>query len=174
MLEKITKWFMPTDNQTMFDTYIAYFPTIGKTMRKMRGSRIRVTDTTTGEVEEYNSWTELDAVYKQVNKDESPVEHELPKIWTYGHPTRFKEILKYFKSVYGERGYMAGSFSKSGWVYYIDHNGYLCSTSNDMVIDLLKNSKEWTEYKLPPLKKFTKAQIAELLGMDVNEFEIVG
>jgi hypothetical protein len=43
-----------------------------------------------------------------------------------------------------------------------------------MVINLLVNSKEWTKYELPPLKKFTKAQIAEVLKMDASEFEIVG
>lgn len=173
MLEKISKWFMSTDNQTMFDTYIAYFPTIGKTMRKLRGTRIRVTTTATGEVEEYNSWAELDAVYKQVNKDDAPIVQELPKIWTYGHAARYNEISKHFKKIYGEVA-SVGTYNKPTWVYYVDSNGCLCSTSNDMVIDLLKNSKEWTKYELPPLKKYTKAQIAELLGMDVNEFEIVG
>lgn len=163
---------MSTDNRIMFDTYITYFPTIGKTMKKMRGTKVRVIDNETGEAEEYNSWLELDAVYKQVNKDYAPVVQELPKIWTYGNATRHKELLRYFQSVYGDRAYISGAFSKNNWVYYIDHNGRFCSTSNDLVIDLLENSKEWTKYELPPLKKFTKAQIAELIGMDENEFEI--
>ena len=172
MLEKITKWFMSTDSRTMFDTYISYFPTIGKSMKKLRGTKVRVNDNKTAESEQSNSWLELDAVYKQVNKDDSPVVQELPKIWTYGSVTRYKELLRYFQSVYGDRGYINGAFTKAGWVYYIDHNGCFCATSNDLVIDLLENSKEWTKYELPPLKKFTKAQIAAMIGMDENEFEI--
>ena len=174
MFEKIMRIFMSTENQKMFDVYIKYFPTIGKSLKKCKGSRIRVIDNSTGEVEDYNSWVELDQVYKQVNKDDAPVVQEMPKIWTYGHLTRSGEILKYFKNVYKGKVFTTGAFTKPTWVYYIDHNGVFCATSNEMVINLLVNSKEWTKYELPPLKKFTKAQIAEVLKMDASEFEIVG
>ena len=174
MIEKIMKLFMSTENRIMFDTYTKYFPTIGKCIRKGRGSRVKVIDTNTGEVEDYDSWADLDKVYKQVNKDDAPVVQELPKIWTYGHATRHSEIMRHFRSIFKDQAFTSGAFTKPGWVYYIDHNGAFCATTNDMVINLLVNSKEWIQYELPPLKKFTKAQIAELIGMDACEFEIVG
>ena len=47
------------------------------------------------------------------------------------------------------------------------------ATNNTMVIDLLKNSSDWEEYKLPEPKRFTKADIAGMIGMDVDAFVIV-
>ena len=41
-----------------------------------------------------------------------------------------------------------------------------------MVIDLLQNSSDWTQFKLET-KKLTKSDIAKLIGLNVDQFEIV-
>jgi hypothetical protein len=41
-----------------------------------------------------------------------------------------------------------------------------------MVIDLLKNSSDWTQLILP-IKKFTMEDIAKLVGLPIDQFEIV-
>jgi hypothetical protein len=183
MIQKLKQWFMPRTHKEYFNKYASYFPTVNKQLKLGRAGAINVIDKNTGTTEVYSNWDELNSVYKQF-----PVESvETPKVettkaigpttvkyWVKGHPTRHKELAQFFVDKYGvNNSFSSNNFNKSGWVYYVDTKGGLVSTSNDIVIELLQNSSDWVEYVLPEPKKYTKAQIAELLGWDVNSFEII-
>lgn len=64
MIDKIKSFFMASDVKTMFDIYIKYFPTINKKLKLLGGGKIRVTNNNSGQIEIYNSWEELNNVYK--------------------------------------------------------------------------------------------------------------
>lgn len=182
MIQKLKQWFMPRTHKEYFNKYASYFPTVNKQLKLGRAGVINVIDKNTGETEVYSNWDELNNIYKQfpVETPKVAVETEtthpsqIKKYWVKGHPSRYKELAQFFADTYGGHNSFTGTnFNKSGWVYYIDAKGGLVSTSNEVVIDLLENSSDWEEYKLPEPKKYTKAQIAELLGWDVNSFEII-
>ena len=166
------------NNGKYFDKYVAYLPTIGKQLKKERAC-IKVIDKETHQIEVYNNWEELNDVYKlfPVNEKNVTIISEVPlvKYWTYGHKTRFKELIKFFSNQYGvTQKSLMGSFNNTDWVYYLDSHKNICGSSNPMIIDLLKNSSDWVEYKLPPLKKFSKEEIAAIVGMDKDSFIIEG
>lgn len=180
---------MPKSHNEYFSKYVSYFPTIDKQLRLGRNGTINVTDKKTGQVENYKSWIELNNVYQQfpeeiemTTKTQKEIKVETPvitvspknKVYVFGHATRYEEIAKFFKDTYGiVNSFSNNSFNKPGWVYYVDSKNNLVSTGNEIVIDLLKNSADWEEYKLPEPVKFTKAEIAEMIGMNVESFIIV-
>lgn len=113
-------------------------------------------------------------VPEPIENEPQIVEEQPPlKFWTFGHPTRYKEIIRKFSEMYGVDERLLKGFNKPDWVYYFDSHKFLISTNNSMVIDILKNSIDWTEYKLPEPKRFTKEEIAGMIGMSVDSFIIV-
>lgn len=180
---------MPSHNE-YFNKYVSYFPTIGKQLKLGRNGSVLVIDKNTNQTTTYKNWEELNEVYGlftqqpsspvveekfiQINSIKEPI-IRLQKIWTFGHPTRFNEIKKEFCKQYGldDNALIGGNFNKSNWVYYLDSTNSLVATNNTMVIDLLKNSSDWEEYKLPEPKRFTKADIAGMIGMDIDSFVII-
>lgn len=189
VIQKIKQLFMPSYNE-FFNKYVSYFPTIGKQLKMGRNGSVLVIDKNTKQTATYKNWDELNEIYGLFpRQSSSPVVEEKPiqvkstpgsiirlqKIWTFGHPTRFNEIQKAFCRYYGldEKTLIVGNFNKPNWVYYLDSTNSLVATNNTMVIDLLKNSSDWEEYKLPEPKRFTKADIAGMIGMDVDAFVIV-
>lgn len=168
---------MSMDNKTMFNEYVKYFPTIGKHMKLLRGGKIRVNDSN-GDFELFDSWEGLNNKYQLFETTTAPLQMKIIqfKIWAYGDPNRCKDIKeamekKYF-DVCGRAIKFELDFKKKNWVYFIDSEGNFCQSGNEMVINLLRNSSDWEEFKLP-IKKFTKAEIAEYVGLSVDQFEIV-
>jgi hypothetical protein len=178
---------MPKTHSEYFSKYVSYFPTINKQLKLGRNGSIIVTDKTTKQVETYANWVDLNNVYKQfpdevtienpkeANDIEVKKESKAPKYFVFGHPTRYNELIEFFKNTYKLNNFFtSNNFNKKEWVYFIDSKGNLISTGNDIVIDLITNSEEWVEYKLPDPIKFTKAEIARLLGYSSpDEFEII-
>lgn len=168
-------------NKDFFNVYIKYFPTINKTLKMGRGGAVNVINNETQEVESYKNWQELNYVYKQLPIDEKWLNENHPnipfKFWTFGDPNRYDEIKlamenKYLEICNRTVDFKAMDFKKSDWVYYMDSSNDFCQTSNKMVIDLLQNSSDWTQIKLAP-KKLTKSDIAKLIGLSVDQFEII-
>lgn len=166
------------NNKDMFNAYIKYFPTINKSMKLIRNGRIRVTDNKTNEAEVYNDWEKLNEVYRLLPVDKPEVETVKEfKYWAYGDPFRSAELRKLMEDKYFE---VCGKvikmdtldFKKKDWVYFIGPKGDFCQSSNDMVIQLLKTSSDWMQLKLD-IKKYTKADIAKLIGLPVDQFVIV-
>lgn len=172
----------------MFNTYVKYFPTIDKTIKLIRGGKIRVTDNKLEEETIYESWDDLNSEYKQVdgyiNEPKPKLEETIKsspvdvfKVWTFGDPYYNEEIRqamsdKFFKC-YGKRLDFKGlDFKKPDWVYMIGPDEKYIETRNDLVIFLLENSKEWEKLKLP-IKQFTKEDIAKLIGIPADKFEII-
>lgn len=203
---------MPSDTKTMFDTYIKYFPTVDKKLKLIKGGKIRVTNINSGQIETYNSWEELNNVYKllptQTTESSSQIKmncvdtsnipglaeqiicdgpyHHIPipdkidldkymfskKIFVRGHKTRYKELQDKFIELTKPKLPINCMMNKEDWVYYIDYRGSFCMSANGLVKDLLDGSSEWIEYKLPEPVHFTKEQIAQMIGKDVNSFII--
>lgn len=203
---------MPSDTKIMFDTYIKYFPTVDKKLKLIRGGKIRVTNIISNQIETYNSWEELNNVYKllpvQNIETSSQIEmscvdasnvpdlaeqiicdgpyHHIPipdkidlnkymfskKIFVRGHKTRYKELQDKFIELTKPKLSINCMMNKEDWVYYIDYRGNFCMSANELVKDLLDGSSEWIEYKLPEPMHFTKEQIAQMIGKDVNSFII--
>lgn len=187
VIQKIKQFFMPSHNE-YFNKYVSYFPTIGKQLKLGRNGSVLVIDKNTNQTTTYKNWEELNEVYKlfpvtidkttptvatESSKDNTTI--STIKYWTFGHPTRFNEIKKKFCKQYGldDNVLIGDNFNKPNWVYYLDSTNSLVATNNTMVIDLLKNSSDWVEYILPEPKRFTKADIAGMIGMDVDSFVIV-
>lgn len=175
---------MPAHNE-YFNKYVSYFPSIDKQLKLGRNGTILVIDKSNNQCSTYKNWEELNMQYKLFpyesnisNINETKVDHKQKtssaiKYWAFGHPTRFKELIKKFNEFYNLDENILTGFNKQNWVYYFDSNNSLISTNNSMVIDLLQNSKDWVEYKLPEPRKFTKAEIAGMIGMDIDSFEII-
>lgn len=203
---------MPSDTKIMFDTYIKYFPTVDKKLKLIRGGKIRVTNIISNQIETYNSWEELNNVYKLLpvqnietssQNEMSCVDtsnasglaeqiicdgpyHRIPipdkidpnkymfskKIFVRGHKTRYKELQDKFIELTKPKLSINCMMNKEDWVYYIDYRGNFCMSANELVKDLLDGSSEWIEYKLPEPMHFTKEQIAQMIGKDVNSFII--
>lgn len=192
---------MPSHNE-YFNKYVTYFPTIGKQVKLGRGGTIQVIDKSTKEVVTYKNWDEVNEKYRLfpyvtdqgVSVSLPPVdtltESQLTiepkeaeetscitiytaKYWTFGHPTRYKELIRKFSEMYNVDERLLTGFNKPDWVYYFDSHNFLISTNNSMVIDLLQNSSDWSQYRLPEPKKFTKEEIAGMIGMSVDSFEII-
>lgn len=174
---------MSNCSKNMFDTYISYFPTIKKQLKLERGGRIKVIDIVTNDIEYYNNWFELNAVYKQVQSEEMVKEEKQitqmeeknikNKYFIFGHKTRYNEVMQVFAEAYNiPISKLFISFEKEDSVYFFDSNMNLRVTANDMVIDILQNS-DWEELKLAEPIKFTKEDIAKMIGMDITQFEIV-
>lgn len=168
---------MSMDNKTMFNEYEKYFPTIGKHMKLLRGGKIRVYDSN-GNFEMFDSWESLNDKYQLFETTTAPLQLKLVpfKVWAYGDPNRYKDIKsameKKYLDVCGKVIKIELDFKKKNWVYFIDSEGNFCQSGNEMVINLLRDSSDWEEFKLP-IKKFTKAEIAEYVGLSVDQFEIV-
>lgn len=172
---------MTKNKKEMFNAYVEYFPTINKRLKLDRGGKIRVICDNC-EVEIFDSWESLNNKYQLFpTSTQSAIIEEtasIPfKVWTYGDPNRYKEIKvameeKYLKICGKTIKFDSLDFKKKDWVYFMDSEGNFCQSGNDMVINLLQNSNDWVEFKLP-IKKYTKAEIAELIGLSVNQFEIV-
>lgn len=192
---------MPSHNE-YFNKYVAYFPTIGKQVKLGRGGTIQVIDKSTKEVITYRNWDEVNEKYRlfpfvtdqgvsvtlppidtlteeqliidpKESEEVSSITCYVCKYWTFGHPTRYKELIKKFGEMYDVDVRLLSGFNKPDWVYYFDSHNFLISTNNSMVVDLLQNSSDWVQYKLPELKKFTKEDIAGMIGMSVDSFEII-
>lgn len=168
---------MSTPTKNMFNDYLAYFPTINKQLKLLRGGKISVIDKNTKETEVYNNWDELNSVYQLFPLPElaefTIIDEPKQKYFCYGNPTRSNELIDFFSNYYKvNRNNISNGFKYINKVYYLDHNHNLCETSSQLVIDLLVNSSEWQEYKLET-KKYTKADIAKILGLTVDQFEIV-
>lgn len=182
MIQKLTALFMDKENKDFFKVYAKYFPTINKTLKLGRGGVVNVINNETKEVESYKNWGELNYIYKQLPIDKKWLNENHPhtqfKFWAFGDPTRYAELKAAMESKYTEICNSniifdsAMDFKKSGWVYYMDSSNNFCQTSNKMVIDLLQNSSDWTQIKLAS-KKLTKSDIAKLIGLSVDQFEIV-
>lgn len=203
---------MSSNVKTMFDTYVKYFPTVDKKLKLLRGGKIQVTNINSNQIETYNSWEELNNVYKllpiQNIESSSQIKmncidtsnipgmaeqiicdgpyHHIPipdkidlnkymfgkKIFVRGHKTRYKELQDKFIELTKPKLSINCAMNKEDWVYYIDYCGNFCMSANELVKDLLCGSSEWVEYKLPEPEHFTKEQIAQMIGKDVNSFII--
>lgn len=169
---------MTNNSKQMFDTYVKYFPSINKLLKLDRGGKVKVIDQKTNSTEIYQSWDELNNVYKQVPGFKEEVKEEVRfKFWTFGHPTKYNELkqlmeAKYFELVGRKINLDSLDFKKSNWVYFMSPTGDFCQTSNEIVLSLLKDSTEWEQLTLP-IKQFTKQDIAVMIGMSVDQFEIV-
>lgn len=212
MIDKIKSFFMSSNVKTMFDTYVKYFPTVDKKLKLLRGGKIQVTNINSNQIETYNSWEELNNVYKllpiQNIESSSQIKmncidtsnipgmaeqiicdgpyHHIPipdkidlnkymfgkKIFVRGHKTRYKELQDKFIELTKPKLSINCAMNKEDWVYYIDYCGNFCMSANELVKDLLCGSSEWVEYKLPEPEHFTKEQIAQMIGKDVNSFII--
>lgn len=194
---------MSTDNKLMFDTYLKFFPTIGKKIKLIKGGKVKVIDNN-GEEKIYNNWIELNNEYKQLPELVEYEEKTLPNINTekpnhmnnfldqtilkgpdysrfnspnirwymFGDPVRYGELKKKFEELNRVNLPVDFEISRRDRVYYVDYNGNFIATTSEMVINLLSHSMEWREYKLPQPVHFTKAQIAQKIGMDINSFII--
>lgn len=185
------------DLNEMFEHYTTYFSNINKKLKVERSGRIKLVDQKTWEVEVYQTWEDLEKAYdltlpikeepKPVNKtySQKPTTKKKTtkasdfnkfKYWVSGDPNRWEELrdmmIDYYRETFDEDLNIEVEFKKPDWVYYLDHEGYLCQTNNTMVIDLLKYSNEWKQLVLPP-KQFTKEEIAKMIGMPIDQFEIV-
>lgn len=169
MIQKLKQLVMPKTHKEYFNAYVSYFPTIDKQLKLGRNGSILVTNKINGEVENYKNWEELNKVYQLFPISEE-VKKPIKKYWVKGNPSRYKEIIQFFSKEYN---LTLSGFNKNGWVYYINSKNELVSTSNENVIELLQNSNDWVEYQLPAPIKYTKEQIAEMLGKNVGEFEII-
>ena len=99
-------------------------------------------------------------VPEPIEKVPQIVEEQPPlKFWTFGHSTRYKEIIQKFSEMYDVDERLLKGFNKPDWVYYFDSHKFLISTNNSMVIDILKNSIDWTEYKLPEPKDLQRRKL---------------
>ena len=183
----------------LFDIYTTYFANNNKKLKVERNGKLKIIDQKTWEVEVYSSWEDLDKAYGLENSDGTtnltPVEEikeEQPKpkcrakvksktipqfkYWVFGDPNRYEELREFMEAKYievcDEDLSFEVEFKKKDWVYYLDSTGNLCQTNNNMVIDLLKNSSDWTQLVLP-IKKFTMEDIAKLVGLPTDQFEIV-
>lgn len=181
MFRKLKQLFMPSHNE-YFNKYVLYFPTIGKQLKMGRHGIIQVIDKTSKATEIYEDWDELNRVYELFPVDQTqpivesnkPVAAPMVKYWAQGHNKRSAELIDFFSKTYNcPINRLKNNFNKPDWVYYFDSAGCLCSTNNVMVRELLAYSSDWVEYKLPEPKKFTKADIAGMIGMDADSFIIV-
>lgn len=192
---------MPSHNE-YFNKYVTYFPTIGKQVKLGRGGTIQVIDKSTKEVVTYKNWDEVNEKYRlfpyvtdqgvsvslppvdtltesqltiepKEAEETSCITAYICKYWTFGHPTRYKELIRKFSEMYNVDERLLTGFNKPDWVYYFDSHNFLISTNNSMVIDLLQNSSDWSQYRLPEPKKFTKEEIAGMIGMSADSFEII-
>ena len=170
--QKIKNYHMAS-NSVMFDTYIKYFASINKKI-KLQRKGINVLSSNGELLETYKTWDDLNAVYRQVQTDELadiPIPSiQGPKLYCWGN-TNPKIADKLREAILGDQ--KSTSFNNPKQIYYMDSHGYLCQTSNELVIDLITNSKEWEEYKYKPVK-LTKEEIAKKFGFtSVDEFEII-
>lgn len=165
-------------NKNMFNVYVNYFPTIGKTLKLIRNGRIRIIDNNTKAEEVYDNWDKLNEVYRLFPVDGLEVETVKEfKYWVYGNPSRPDDLRKLMEDKYFE---VCGKkikintldFKKTDWVYFIGPKGDFCQSSNDMIIQILQNSSDWKQLKLP-VKKYTKSDIALMIGLPIDQFEIV-
>lgn len=169
---------MSMDNKTMFNEYIKYFTTINKRIKLDRRGKIRVIDNISNDFEVFDSWESLNNKYQLFESTTAPLQMKRSpfKVWTYGDPNRCKDIKAAMEKKYldacGRVIKFELDFKKKNWVYFIDSEGNFCQSGNEMVINLLRDSSDWEEFKLP-IKKFTKAEIAEYVGLSVDQFEIV-
>lgn len=173
---------MPTHNE-YFNKYVSYLPTIGKQLKLGRNGTINVIDKSTNKTENYSNWDDMNMAYGLFPIEESTnpavetkTTFSLPQIkyWAHGSSNRSNELIKFFAKTYNcPINKLKNNFNRPDWVYYFDSTGYLCATNNVMVSELLSHSSDWVEYKLPEPKKFTKADIAGIIGMDVDSFIIV-
>ena len=175
MIQKLRQIFMPADFKEMFNAYIRFFSERGEKIKLERGGKIRVINDC-GTPYIFNSWEDLNEVYG-LFPTTTPKKNVPFKIWTFGDPNRFKDIKtemeKKYQEVCGKPiKFDSIDFKKKNWVYFIDSDGSFCQSGNDMVINLLKNSSDWVEFKLP-IKTYTKSEIAALIGLNVDQFEIV-
>jgi hypothetical protein len=173
LIQKLRQIFMPTNYKEMFNAYLNFFSERGEKMKLERGGKVKVINKN-GTSELFDSWEKLNEKYQLFpieNKKDVPF-----KIWTFGDPNRYKEIKtemekKYYEICGKSIKFDSIDFKKKNWVYFINSEGSFCQTCNDMVIDLLKSSSEWEEFKLP-IKIFTKTDIAKIIGLDVDQFEL--
>jgi hypothetical protein len=174
MFEKIKNWYMAVSNE-MFKTYIKYFRDQGASL-KIRNGKIYVTRN--GNTMTYDGWEDLNNEYKlfpdQVTVQSVSNDREV-NYWVRGNKERQGEILEFFKKEYNINPiYYKDAFNMNDYVYYFNSDGYLCATSSNLVIDILKQSKhDWVEFKLPEVRQLTKSDIAKMIGMNVDEFDIV-
>lgn len=172
MIDKIKSLFMSVDTKKYFNSYLTYFPTIGKKLKLQRGNKIGVIDED-GSMVVFDSWKELNNVYKLFVEDVEEQVASAIKYFAWGHKTRYNDLLKSFLKVNQMQHLQVPTkMDKENWIYYIDCHGNFCSTSNQMVIDLITHSDEWAEYKLEVIK-YTKSDIAKMIGKNVDEFEII-
>ena len=158
-------------NSEMFDVYVKYFAAQNKKIKLQRRG-VSILGSSGEVIEHYSSWIDLDKVYKQVNKYEN---EELPviteRIYCWGN-LNINIASKLRNKITGQANAYA-PFDKPNYIYFLDSKGNLCQTCNDMVIDLITNSKDWKEYKYEPIK-ITKAEIAKRFGYSSpDEFEII-
>lgn len=183
----------------IFELYVEYFSNINKKLKLERNGKIKVIDKDSWEVEVYSSWQELENAYNLNlnNSDQKPTEGDQKtsnktqnskkttakpldfnkfKYWCFGDSNRWEELSIIMSDLYREIFdvdlNIEVEFRKNDWVYYLDSVGNLCQTNNLMVIDLLKNSSDWTQIILP-IKQFTKEDIAKMIGLSIDQFEIV-
>lgn len=164
----------------MFATYVKYFPSIGKKLKMGRNGRVNVINSD-GSIENYNSWAELNNVYKQlpVEEESNPLStpHNItfesspaPKYYAFGSKTREKEIKEFFEKTYNKSFLMV--FDAKDCIYLLDSNGILCQSSNQLLIDVVTHSSDWIEFK-PKKQSMSKQDIAAKLGLNIDDFEII-
>ena len=168
----------------MFATYVKYFPSIGKKLKMGRNGRVNVINSD-GSLENYNSWDELNNVYKQlpVEAESNPLPNPLPnphnvavesssvpKYYAFGSKIREKEIREFFEKTYNKSFLMV--FDAKDCIYLLDSNGVLCQSSNQLLIDVVTHSSDWIEFK-PKKQSMSKQDIAAKLGLNIDDFEII-
>ena len=95
------------------------------------------------------------------------------KVYAYGSKTNPKYIAEQFNLLYDVDVFDANMFGAPGRIHFISSVGSLCSTTNDMVIDLIERDPTWYKIEPPTIIEVTRKDIAQWLGVKEDEFIIV-
>lgn len=161
-------------NSEMFDTYIKYFQLQNKRIKCTRRG-VNILDSAGNAIESYKTWEDLNSVYKQFpsNETQSPKENltlEYTKVYCWGSADSYK-AKKLAQKLLGNSTKVC--FDNPQNIYYVDRHSCLVQTKNELIIDLITGSDEWTEYRYEPIQ-LSRKDIVDRFGFEsVDDFVIV-
>ena len=106
---------------------------------------------------------------------ERPREYQVLRLYfryAWGSKDNSKYIADEFNLITASNIFKPNMFTAPDRFYYINSWGHLCSTKDKMILDIFESDPDWLEIETPKIIKFTKQEIADKLGMNVNDFVI--